>query len=161
MLCKFGQICATEIVFVRLIVGRNSILNFPAKIWTGICRALQCDDDSSHSQGQSGKRLLLASRGHPIRTGLYHRSCIDPMHPPHTLDPTPDPPLFISQLPIQLLIKDEFKNGLTCSSLPESLLFGPPGGGWLGGKLATMPDSEWSELLPSWSEWLLVFEDEV
>ena len=28
------------------------------------------------------------------------------MHPPHTLDPTPDPPFFISQLPIQLLIKD-------------------------------------------------------
>ena len=32
ILCKFGQICATGNAFVRLIVGENSILNFPAKI---------------------------------------------------------------------------------------------------------------------------------
>ena len=32
ILCKFGRICATGNAFVRLIVGRNSILNFPAKI---------------------------------------------------------------------------------------------------------------------------------
>ena len=31
-----------------------------------MCRALLCCDDSSSSQGQSGKRLLLAFRGHPI-----------------------------------------------------------------------------------------------
>ena len=80
ILSKFGLICATGNAFVRLIVGRNSILNFPAKIWTGMCRALLCSDDSSHSQSQSGKRLLLASRGHPIRTLLYHESCIDPTY---------------------------------------------------------------------------------
>ena len=32
ILCKFGQICATGNAFVRLVVGKNSILNFPAKI---------------------------------------------------------------------------------------------------------------------------------
>ena len=32
ILCKFGRICATGNAFVRLVVGRNSILNFPAKI---------------------------------------------------------------------------------------------------------------------------------
>ena len=68
ILCKFGQICATGNAFVGLIVGRNSILNFPAKIWTGMCRALLCGNDSSHSQSQSGKRLLLAFEGHPIRS---------------------------------------------------------------------------------------------
>ena len=106
ILCKFGQICATGNAFVRLIVGRNSILNFLAKIWTGMCRVLLCGDDLSHSQGQSGKRLLLASRGHPIRTLLYHGSCIDLTHQSHTLDPTPGVPFPITHLPIQLLIKD-------------------------------------------------------
>ena len=43
-------------------------------------------DDSSHSQGQSGKRLLLASGGHPVGTLLYHGSCIDPTHQSHNLD---------------------------------------------------------------------------
>ena len=66
ILCDFGQICATGYAFVRPTVGRNSILNFPAKVWTEMCRALLCGDDSSHSQGQSGKRLLLAFRGHPV-----------------------------------------------------------------------------------------------
>ena len=68
ILCEFGQICATGNPFQWLTVGRNSILNFPAKIWTRMCRALLCCDDSSSSQGQSGKRLLLAFRGHPIRS---------------------------------------------------------------------------------------------
>ena len=30
--------------YVSLTVGRNSILNFPAKIRTGMCRALLCGD---------------------------------------------------------------------------------------------------------------------
>ena len=80
--------CAAGTKFMQLTVGRNSILNFPAKIWTGMCRALLCGDDSSHSQGQSGKRLLLASRGHPIRSAAYQGSCIDPSYLSHTLDPT-------------------------------------------------------------------------
>ena len=54
--------------FVRLTVGRNSILNFPAKIWAGMRRVLLCGDDLSHSQSQFTKRLLLAYRGHPIRS---------------------------------------------------------------------------------------------
>ena len=37
--------------------------------------------------------LLLASRGHPIRTPLYHgRSCNDKTYHTHTLDLTPDTP---------------------------------------------------------------------
>ena len=32
ILSKFVLICATGNAFVRLVVGRNSILNFPAKI---------------------------------------------------------------------------------------------------------------------------------
>ena len=68
ILCEFGQIRATGNPFQWLTVGRNSILNFPAKIWTRMCRALLCCDDSSSSQGQSGKRLLLAFRGHPVRS---------------------------------------------------------------------------------------------
>ena len=58
-LCEFGQICATgnapiqletilcEIgrnVFECLTVGKTSNLNFPAKIRTGMCRALLCGD---------------------------------------------------------------------------------------------------------------------
>ena len=101
ILCKFGQICATGNAFVRLFVGRNSILNFPANIWTGMCRALLCGDDSSHSQSQSGKRLLLASRGHPIRSPLYHGSCIDPTHQSYTLDLTSEAPI-LRLLAIQL-----------------------------------------------------------
>ena len=58
-----------------------------------MCRALLCGDDSSHSQSQSGKRLLLASRGHPIRSPLYHGSCIDPTYQSHTLDPHRQPPI--------------------------------------------------------------------
>ena len=95
IVCKFGQICVTGNPFQWLAIDRNSILNFPAKIRTGMCAESFCvvtGDDSSHSQGQSGKRLLLASRGHPIRTPLYHGSCIDPTHQSHTLDPTPDTP---------------------------------------------------------------------
>ena len=83
-------------------------IEIPAKIWTGMCRALLCGDDSSHSQSQSGKRLLLASRGHPIRTPAYHGSCIGPTHQAHTLDLTPDLPFPRSNVPIQLLIKDKF-----------------------------------------------------
>ena len=107
ILCKFGQICATEIAFVRLIVCRNSILNFPAKIWTGICRALLYGDDSSYSQGQSGKRLLLASRGHPIRSPAYQGSCIDPPHQFNPLDPTWVVPFLRLSAPIRLLEIDK------------------------------------------------------
>ena len=71
-----------------------------------MCRALLCGDDSSHSQSQSGKRLLLASKGHPMRTLLYHGSCIDPTHQSHTLDLTSEAPILRNPLPIQLLIKD-------------------------------------------------------
>ena len=86
ILCKFGQICATGNAFVRLIVGRNSISNFPPKIWTGMCKALLCGDDSSHSQGQSEKRLLLASRGISGSDAQVHWSCIDPTYLSHTLN---------------------------------------------------------------------------
>ena len=51
-----------------------------------------CGDDSSHSQGQSGKRLLLASRGISGSDAQVHGSCIDPSYLSHTLDPTPDAP---------------------------------------------------------------------
>ena len=44
ILCKFGQICATGNIFQWLTVGRNSILNYPAKIRKGMCRALLCGD---------------------------------------------------------------------------------------------------------------------
>ena len=67
-LCNRKWSCVARTKFMQLTVGRNSILNFPAKIWTRMCRALLCCDDSSSSQGQSGKRLLLAFRGHPILT---------------------------------------------------------------------------------------------
>ena len=63
-------------------------------------------DDSSHSQGQSRKRLLLASRGHPVRSLAYQGSCIDPSHQSHTLDPIPDLSFPITHISIQLLIKD-------------------------------------------------------
>ena len=39
ILCKFGQISVTGNPFHWLTVGRNSILNFPARIRTGMCRA--------------------------------------------------------------------------------------------------------------------------
>ena len=87
-------------------VSRHSILNFPTKICTVMCSALLCGDDSSHSQGQSGKRLLLASRGHPIRSVAYQGSCIDPSYLSHTLDPTPDTPRSQTLVAIRLLKKD-------------------------------------------------------
>ena len=48
ILCEFGQICATG---NPVTVGRNSILNFPAKICTGMCSALLC-----------GMHIFLGSR---------------------------------------------------------------------------------------------------
>ena len=83
-------------------------------------------DDSSHSQGQSGKRLPLASRGHPVRTGRYHGSCIDPTHKFHTLDPTPDLPFPITHITTQLLIKDTvigipFRNPTSATSVVEPI----------------------------------------
>ena len=65
-----------------------------------------CGDDSSHSQSQSGKRLLLAFRGHPIRSATYQGSCIDPTHQSHTLDLTSEAPILRLFPAIQLLIKD-------------------------------------------------------
>ena len=91
-------------------VGMNSILNFPAKIWTGMCRSLLCGDDSSHSQSQSGKRLLLASRGHQKRGLAYHGSCIDPTHLSHTLNLILKAPGARRTLAIRLLIKDDVSN---------------------------------------------------
>ena len=55
-------------------------------------------NDSSHSQGQSEKRLLLASRGHPARAPAYQGSCIDPTHLSHTLDLNQDLPFPITQV---------------------------------------------------------------
>ena len=68
--CKLGQICATGNAFVRLTVGRNSILNFPAKIWTGMCRPNMC---SVHiflgSQSERG-----GARRAPTKRLSYHIS---------------------------------------------------------------------------------------
>ena len=87
VLCSWNQIYATD-------CWHELHFEFPAKILTGMCRAHLCGDDSSHSQGQSGKRLLLASRGHPIRSPAYQATCSDPLGPDqtHALDPTPDTP---------------------------------------------------------------------
>ena len=71
-----------------------------------MCRALLCGDDSSHSQSQSGKRLILASRGQTKSAVLCHGSCIDPTHQSHTLDLTSEAPILRLTVPIQLLIKD-------------------------------------------------------
>ena len=106
ILCEFKRICARGNAFVRPTVGRNSILSFPAKIWTEMCRALLCGDDSSHSQGQSGNRLLLAFRGHPARSLAYQGSCIDLTHQSHTLDPTSEVPSLRVFVPIRLLVND-------------------------------------------------------
>ena len=55
-LCDRKWSFAAGTKFIQLAVGTNSILNVPAKIWkTGMSRAHLCGDDSSHSQGQSGK----------------------------------------------------------------------------------------------------------
>ena len=89
ILWEFGQICTTGNAFVRPTEGRNLILNFPARIWKEMFRAHLCGDDSSHSQGQSGKRLFLASRGHPVRSVAYQATSSNPLDQTHTLDPTP------------------------------------------------------------------------
>ena len=102
---SLNNLCYRECFWLTTL-GWNSNLNFPAKICTGMYRALLCGDDSSQSQSQSGKRLLLASKGHPMRTLLYHGSCIDPTHQSHTLDLTSEAPILRNPVPIQLLIKD-------------------------------------------------------
>ena len=63
-------------------------------------------DDSSQSQGQSGKRLLLASRGQAKSALLWYGSCIDPTHQSHTFDLTSEAPILRLTVPIQLLDKD-------------------------------------------------------
>ena len=104
--------CFCEITLLAgILFWRNSIL--PAKIWTGMCRALLCGDDSSHSQSQSGKRLLLASRGHPMRTHPFRATPSDPKDQSHTLDPAPKVPLPILPVPIRLLKKDSDTECLT------------------------------------------------
>ena len=99
-LFKFSRKTQNVLLFSFIIVK-----GFPW-FWRGMCRALLCSDDSSHSQSQSGKRLLLASRGHPARAPAYQGSCIDPTHQPNTLDPTPDLSFPITDITIRLLIKD-------------------------------------------------------
>ena len=77
VLCGWNQIYATDcwqelhFEFSRSNLNRN--VQSPS-----IC------DDSSHSQGQSGKRLLLASRGHPIRSVAYQATSSDPPDQTHT-----------------------------------------------------------------------------
>ena len=73
-----------------------------------ICSNLQkiVSSSSSHSQGQSEKRLLMASRGHPPRILAYRGSCIDPTHQSHTLDPTLKAAFQKLLAAIRLLIKD-------------------------------------------------------
>ena len=90
--------------YVRITLCRISILNFRAKISTGLCRALLCGDDSSPTQSQSGKGLSWPPEGIPY--WRYHGASIDPTYQSHTLDPTPDLPFPISQVTIRLLIKD-------------------------------------------------------
>ena len=63
-------------------------------------------DDTSHSKGQSGKRLLLASRGHPIQGLAYYGFCIVPTHLSHTLNLILKAPGARRFVTIQLLIKD-------------------------------------------------------
>ena len=65
ILCKFGQVCAAGNAFVRLVVGRNSILNFPAKIWTGMCRALLCATKNALMQ----LKTILCKFGQICATG--------------------------------------------------------------------------------------------
>ena len=108
ILCEFGQICATGNPFQWLTVGRNSILNFPAKIRTGMCRALLCGD-----------WWWLITQPRPIwkkaSPGLQRPSHTDsqsvwpfltPIYLTPTLDLTQDLPLYITQLPIRLLVND-------------------------------------------------------
>ena len=71
-----------------------------------MCKALLCGDDSSHSQGQSGKRLLLASRGISGSDAQVHGSCIDPTHLSHTLNLILKAPRARCLAAIRLLKKD-------------------------------------------------------
>ena len=107
--CCVGQGDATEMLLWDYTVGRISILNFPAKICTGMCRALLCGDDSSHSQGQSGKRLSWPPMAIPY--GLPHtrpllvtpwNSATPWTRPQIPLGPSPSPT-------IRLLKKDKMQ----------------------------------------------------
>ena len=101
ILCKHGQICTKGNGLVRLepnlcnwLLAGTPFWIFPPKFEPECAEPFYVvmTHQSSHSQGQSRKRLLLASRGHPIRTILYQTTCIDLTHQPHTLDLTPDLP---------------------------------------------------------------------
>ena len=63
-------------------------------------------DDSSHSQGQSRKRLLLAFRGHPIRSLTHQGTSIGPTYWPHMLDMAKMVWFFQNPRTIRLLKKD-------------------------------------------------------
>ena len=105
---------------MQLTVGRNSILNFPAKIWTGMCKALLKEQwwlITVHSQSQSGKRLLLASRGYPIRSLAYQASCIDPTHQSQPLDLALKSSGAILLVTIWLINKDKLLSVISISSI--------------------------------------------
>ena len=69
-------------------------------------RVPPCGDGSSHSQSQSGKRLLLAFRGHPMSNQGYCRTQGNLLFQPQPLDLTPEAPFLILFLTIRLLIND-------------------------------------------------------
>ena len=100
ILCEYGRICATGNGLVQLepnlcnsLLAGTPFLIFRPKFeqkWAS--PSILWADDSSHSQGQFGKRVLQAFRGHPIRTASYQGSYIDPSYLSHTIDSTPDTP---------------------------------------------------------------------
>ena len=111
ILCQFGQIPATGNPFQWLTVVRNSILNSPAKIRTGMCRAFLYGD-----------WWWIITQPRPIwkkaPPGLQRPShtespsvwpFLTPIYLTPTLDLTQDLPLFITQLPIRLLVNDDDK----------------------------------------------------
>ena len=80
ILCKFGLIFVTrngleqlELNWCNYLSAKTPFWIYHAKILTGMCKDLlwvQWWLIKVHSQSHSGKRLLLASRDHPIRSLL-------------------------------------------------------------------------------------------
>ena len=80
LLCCWMFLCDESVLqwmlSVALLAG-TPFLNFPAKIWTGLCWAFLCGNanQQQHSQSQSGKRRLLAScRGQTKSAVLWQTS---------------------------------------------------------------------------------------